>query len=677
MPNTIGSDPFDSVAEGLTPFRAASQWRETILKNFQPKISRLTLVADPDGLLTEEGMLTAIKDRGFDLIPFDDPIAFRYAYESQYRRKWDTGQSTDLVVVLRSAESQLDRLPFDLLKAGRQLPLALHQFFPKLNYKVIAGLDREYLDAVDEAYQLHDGNQLTERETKEFVLMHCFGLVPKLIRTPVHLLKELLSLHSRKVRLPDVLAEHLLDSLARDGLFSGWPLTEMVTSRDRFLRFLHEEWGVFLAGLSNRGEPSRVPFSHEDVRAYMDTLFLDGSLTPVVREDVSVVPAWALAGVVHDQRADAVRRFRGLRDKFAATLPIASVSHRDWQQAAQRWAELVVLRWEWDDALEDADRTKWEELHMRVEALFGAWMVQRYGALHNLPCLQQPVMVHQISRFLAGERSRRKLPKIALLVLDGLALDQWLLLRRALEGGDRGWRFQVSATFAWVPTLTSVTRQSIFAGEPPLYFANSLETTSRERSHWLRFWEDQGVPKNAVELVTNIQGAADVDLESALANPRLSVLGIIWNQIDELVHTAIMKTSGLHLLIRKWATEGHLQTLLQRLHDEGFAVYLTADHGNVAATGIGDPREGVLVEQKGQRVRVYDRSEYLEEVAGRFPDAVRWPNYGLPAARHALLAGGLQAFTTVGASVVSHGGIALEEVLVPFVTITREDACET
>ena len=59
-----------------------ANWRDTILKNFKPKISRLTLVADPDGLLTEEGMLSAIKDRGFDLIPFDDPIAFRFAYES-------------------------------------------------------------------------------------------------------------------------------------------------------------------------------------------------------------------------------------------------------------------------------------------------------------------------------------------------------------------------------------------------------------------------------------------------------------------------------------------------------------------------------------------------------------------------------------------------------------------
>jgi hypothetical protein len=110
-----------------------ANWRETILKIFKPKISRLTLVADPDGLLTEEGMLSAIRDRGFDLIPFDDPIAFRYAYESQYRSQWDKGQSTDLVVVLRSAEQQLKSLPFDLFQAGRQVPLSLHQFFPKLN----------------------------------------------------------------------------------------------------------------------------------------------------------------------------------------------------------------------------------------------------------------------------------------------------------------------------------------------------------------------------------------------------------------------------------------------------------------------------------------------------------------------------------------------------------------
>ena len=107
---------------------------------------------------------------------------------------------------------------------------------------------------------------------------------------------------------------------------------------------------------------------------------------------------------------------------------------------------------------------------------------------------------------------------------------------------------------------------------------------------------------------------------------------------------------------------------------ENFAVYVTADHGNVTATGIGIPKEGVLAETKGQRVRVYDREDFREEVATKFPESLRWPGYGLPPGRHVLLAGDLKAFTDKGERIVAHGGIALEEVLVPFVAIGRDDS---
>ncbi len=53
-------------------------WRAHILQEFAPQIARLTLVADPDGLLVEEGVLQGIQDRGFEVIPFEDHIAFRY-----------------------------------------------------------------------------------------------------------------------------------------------------------------------------------------------------------------------------------------------------------------------------------------------------------------------------------------------------------------------------------------------------------------------------------------------------------------------------------------------------------------------------------------------------------------------------------------------------------------------
>jgi hypothetical protein len=133
-----------------------------------------------------------------------------------------------------------------------------------------------------------------------------------------------------------------------------------------------------------------------------------------------------------------------------------------------------------------------------------------------------------------------------------------------------------------------------------------------------------------------------------------------------------MQTSGMHNQVRLWASQGQLQQLLVRLWQEGFVVFLTADHGNVTATGIGNPREGVLVETRGKRARVYDRPEFRDEVAAKFPDSIRWANYGLPTARYVLLAGDLKAFTADGDEIVAHGGIALEEVMVPFVTITRE-----
>lgn len=667
-----------------------ANWRDSILKHFKPKVSRLTLVADPDGLLTEEGMLSAIRDRGFDLIPFDDSISFRYAYESQYRSQWDKRKKTDLVVVLRSSEQQLGNLPFDLLKAGVHHSFALHQLFPKLNYSVIEKVDRSLLDAIAQAYPSIDGNSLSERETKDFVLMHCFRIVAALISTPVDLMKILLSIHSRSVQLPDLLVDHLQQSLKNNPKFSDWPMPAILKSRDDFLRFVQEEWKGFLAGfvprevggegshggthsmVSESRSHSRIPFDHEDIRAYVDTLFLEGSLTPIVALGLDAVPSWAHVGIRQDPQGDAVRRYHGLKKAFEASIPAADASHKEWQQAGHRWAELIVLRWEWDQTLSDEDRSSWATLHATVENQFGNWMMHRYGALHNLPYQQSPVMVHQISRYMAFERSRKKQQKVALVVLDGLALDQWLLLKKHLESNDSTWRFHESSAFAWVPTLTTVTRQTIFAGEPPLYFPDSLGTTSKEKSHWLRFWEDQGVKRASVDLVTNLDGPTDPALEAALENHQLAVLGVIWNKVDNIMHGMQLQTAGMHNQVRLWAEQGHLQQLLIRLSHEGFVIYLTADHGNVTAAGIGNPKEGVLVETKGKRVRVYDNIEFLDEVAAKFPESQRWTNQGLPPSRFVLFPGSLKAFTNEGDQVVSHGGISIEEVLVPFVTITKE-----
>src|ERR1700733_6425780 len=137
-----------------------SSWRDQVLKEFIPNVAQLTIVADPDGLLLEEGILEGVRKRGFEMIPFEDHIAFRYAYESKFRSRWDRGEKTDLVVLLRSQINDLIGLPHDLLLAGRRLSFNLADIFPNLSYSVVAALDRGDLDTLYEAHNGHVPGQL-------------------------------------------------------------------------------------------------------------------------------------------------------------------------------------------------------------------------------------------------------------------------------------------------------------------------------------------------------------------------------------------------------------------------------------------------------------------------------------------------------------------------------------
>ncbi len=141
-------------------------------------------------------------ERGFELIPFDDHVAFRYAYESKFRSRWDQGEQTDLVVVLRSEANDLGALPYDLLQAGRKLSFNLGDIFPNLSYPVVTALDRGDLDALYEAQKRHAPGQLGDNATKEFVLRHVFDIAPELIKQPSDLLRALLRRHYRGQRIP-------------------------------------------------------------------------------------------------------------------------------------------------------------------------------------------------------------------------------------------------------------------------------------------------------------------------------------------------------------------------------------------------------------------------------------------------------------------------------------------
>jgi len=129
-------------------------------------------------------------------------------------------------------------------------------------------------------------------------------------------------------------------------------------------------------------------------------------------------------------------------------------------------------------------------------------------------------------------------------------------------------------------------------------------------------------------------------------------------------------SAGMHNQIRQWAQQGFLASLLTLLTQAGYTIYLTSDHGNIETTGCGKPNEGAAADLRGERVRIYPNEELRAKTQmTNFPNSLAWNPTGLPANYFPLIAPNRQAFIAYGEKTVAHGGIDLEEVIVPFVKV--------
>ncbi|WPL18268.1 PglZ domain protein [Thiorhodovibrio winogradskyi] len=608
------------------------------------------------------------------------------------------------------------------LQAGRKLSFNLGDLFPNLSYPVIEKLDRSLLDSLFEAQRKSPPDRMGDNATKDFILRHVFGIAAELIANEVELLRALLRLHYGKTQLPPVLAQRLIQSLqlaprpsshAPD--FKTWPLSEIVPDNEAFFGFLQERWPLFLSrlgsayqvredspdksagqpiwtsrsdaqgGRTRDGEhqyglkypgPDRLPFDHQDIKVYIDNLFLEGKLTPVEAKDIEVdAGSWVRSGIATfgvDDDALRISRLFGLVEK---ELPTAEARYSDWTALALKWAELSALV---HCGNSTEHQTRLREIGDALNTTFAGWLADHYASLINLPPTN-PAMLHQVPRRLArdiedqgrGIRGEGRVG-VALIVVDGLALDQWVTIRLSLQKQDANLVMRESATFAWIPTLTCVSRQSIFSGKPPLYFPSSINSTNSEEKLWKQFWEGHGLSRLDVAYQRGLgDGNAAGVLDSAIHPGKTKVVGLVVDKVDKIMHGMQLGSAGMHNQIKQWCQGGFLAELVGQLLEYGYEVWLTADHGNIQCEGKGCPSEGVIAETRGERVRVYPTPELRAQVAGAFPFAHEWQPVGLPADYFPLLTSGRDAFVKVSETIVGHGGVAIEEVIVPLVKFER------
>jgi len=665
--------------------RHQNSWREFILKEFVTGVSRLTLVSDPDCLLTEEKLAWELRRRGFDLIEFNDSVEFRYAYESTYRSVWDRGEYTDLVVILRLQDSELESLPYDLLQAGRKLSFNLGDIFPNLSYPVIEKLDRSLLDALFEAQRQSPPDRMGDNATKDFTLRHVFGIAAELITNDVELLRALLRLHYGNLQLPMILSERLVQVLRCQQLFSEWPLSDIVPDDESFFAFLQERWPVFLKSFakvyqgreSSSGYgfkfhgPDKLPFDHQDIRVYIDNLFIEGKLAPVEIVDIEVdAGAWIRSGITTSVESDDELRMNRLFVIIEQEIPLLEARHTEWIAFALKLAELSSLV---HYSNSPNYQNRFREIGDALNTTFAGWLAEHYSSLINLPPTS-PAMLHHVPRRLARDIEDSVDSRIALIVVDGLSLDQWVTIRQLLQKQNENLVVRESATFAWVPTLTSVSRQSIFSGKPPVYFPSSINSTNNEEKLWKQFWEGHALSRLDIAYQRGLgDGDAASVLDSVIHPGQTKVVGLVVDKVDKIMHGMQLGAAGMHNQIRQWCRDGFLGGLIEQLLDYGFSVWLTSDHGNIECRGKGRPQEGVLAETKGERVRIYPSPELRVTVSKEFDFSHEWPPIGLPTGYYPLMAGGRSAFALPETMLVGHGGCSIEEVIVPLVKFERGD----
>jgi len=671
-----------------------NQWHQRILQSFTADLSRLWVACDPDGVLLDEKLLSELRTRGFEVMAYDDPFGFRAEYEERYRAAWDADKpapSPALIVHLHRDDAS--HLPWDIVRNARTVRLILAELFPKLAYSAVRQVEPERLAALFDAHQTELQSTRGESESRDFILEHIYQLTPRSIRTQVDFWREVLRLHFANRALPELFAEHAASILRGKGLFTGQPVAEWLSSRSALLRVVQDAWDRYLAELKLEGRrvaeldpPSfgagkvsaeiEIPFDHTDVHAIIDSLFLDGSLHPLAMSGVPAsVPGWIRAGIVEDvwsQFALAEKSIKAL----AETVPDADASHKAWGDFAKRFGEMLnrVYNLSGKDTGEQiaAIREHIKAIQTLSDERLHAWVAaSHYADLILQPATKGPVMVHHIPRFLRQRRSAGE-AKVALLVFDGLAFDQWVHIREHLIKSRQPLAFDENTVFAWLPTVTSVSRQALFSGLKPREFDDSIDHTNKEEVLWKAFWQNDGgvAPGDVMYRRALHQVEQLIALQTEIADRQPKVLGLVIDEIDGRLHNERSKEDVAYCLDR-WLKTGFVERLFALLLTEGFSIYVTADHGNVDAVGAGRPNQGVIAETRGERVRVYRSEPLRAESALTYPGTIALDVAGLPANFVPLFAGGRSAFVTSGDQVVVHGGVSVEELIVPFVKVSN------
>ena len=687
-----------------------ARWQDVILQQFGHEQHQSVVAVDPDRLMQDDVLISELHARRYDILNFSSEIAFRNEFEERYRSRWDRGEKTHIVVIVHSSDASR-HLPYDLEKKSRVIEVGLHQVFPRLNRIVLAGLDRRYYPALFQAHaalERDNRTATTERETIRFILRGVFGIDPVAFKSPERLAVMLIDKHYAAQAIPPALERYVVEEMRAPLPGNPDPAT-LFSSAGAFYDWLGQRWAEYVQSVlhspfsilhspfSILHSPPALDFSDHRLRFYVDGLFTERLLAPYplalgeveAAENLPQEQRWMRAGLEWPGGPAAVLFGPGARKGVREEGPVyvidvetqlghfehldaAALDLRGWLDEGYGWGRLVhdltlLSHHDYGVLLE-----RFTAARRALNGAFLGFLQQTYPSISFYDDNKGPIALHRVNQYL--QRSVREGERVALVVFDGMAVDQWFLLRDYLLAClKRPVEFRENRAYAIAPTVTSVSRQTLFAGRMPGNFPATALATTADEAHWQNYWVNQGRRRKRVAYL-NLKMAGDFGPLRQIVDGHNEVLAVVVNFFDDVMHGARDLRAGKRVLydtlisyLNNSATDRFFDLLL----GSGYRVFVTSDHGNVDAAGIGVQSPKALVEAYARRVAIFDQ----EPIARAFVS--QHAERGLTLFRPLFLPDNLYPvyppadglFAPDEAAGISHGGLAVEEMVVPFVEV--------
>ena len=367
-------------------------------------------------------------------------------------------------------------------------------------------------------------------------------------------------------------------------------------------------------------------------------------------------------------------------------------------KTAEDWKNLYQKLVYWELKLEDSqDGTLLEILEaQKIEAnqQFSRFIEKNYTNWFDDD--QAPILSHTLFKSKILPELSKEQPTL-LIVIDNLRYDQWKTIEKTINLHYKS--TENSIYFSILPTATQYARNALFSGLMPKqietlypdYWKNDTDDGGKNL-YEDKFLEEQIKRLNIHHLtheyikITNLKAGKKL-AESFKTKAQNDLTVLVYNFVDMLSHSKtemeVVKElasddKGYRSLTNSWFKNSPLIDIIKQARELNFKLIVTTDHGTINVKNpskvIGDRETSLNLRYKTGRSLSYNNKDTF---AVKDPHSIGLPSITMNssfifAKENSFFAypNNYNHYVSYYRNSYQHGGISLEEVLIPFAVLT-------